>query len=320
MLSPVPYYGSKARVASDIVDSFPAHSRYVEPFAGSLSILLAKAPSRHEVVNDLDGDLMTFWRVLRDRPEDLARACRLTPHSRAERVLARERPPELDDLERARRVWSALAQGRHGTLRNTGWRHDLVNAAHTVPRRLASYVARMERTSERLRSVTLECRPALEVVTTYGRDPDTLLYVDPPYLGSTRTPNYAAEMSGRADHRELAEALGQCRASVIVSGYDSPLYAELFGAWFRRELDASTTQGLGPQRRVEILWSNREFRHDGASDSGSGDETPTCGQCGRIIAPRRTGRPPTWCSAACRTAAWRERRTGTALVPTPPDG
>jgi DNA adenine methylase len=90
----------------------PSHTRYVEPFAGSLAVLLAKPPSRHEVVSDIDGDLMVFWKVLRDTPEQLARACMLTPHSRAERKLALERPADLPELEMARRVWSALSQGR----------------------------------------------------------------------------------------------------------------------------------------------------------------------------------------------------------------
>lgn len=305
VLSPIPFYGSKARLALAIVDAFPAHTRYVEPFAGSLSVLLAKAPLRREIVNDLDGDLVTFWRVLRDRPEDLARVCRLTPHSRAERALALDRDA-VDELERARRVWSALAQGRHGTLRNTGWRHDLDAQAYPMPRRMASYVARMESAAERLRGVTLECRPALEIITAYGSDRETLLYADPPYLGSTRTTNYGTEMAGADDHRELSQALAECRATVVVSGYASPLYEELFGRWFRRDLPASTTQGVGPEARVEVLWSNREFRHAEGRHGASCDET--CPRCGKVLPRRATGRPARWCSAACRTGAWREKR------------
>ena len=80
--SPVPYFGSKQRIAHWITSLLPDHDHYVEPFAGSLSVLLAKAPSRRETVNDLDAELMTFWRVLRDQPAELLRACMLTPHSR----------------------------------------------------------------------------------------------------------------------------------------------------------------------------------------------------------------------------------------------
>ena len=101
------YYGGKTRLAAKIVELLPAHEHYVEPFAGGLSVLLAKRPSRMETVNDLDGLLMAFWRVLRDKPEQLARVCALTPHSRAEHAAARAAVGDevLDDLELARIVW-----------------------------------------------------------------------------------------------------------------------------------------------------------------------------------------------------------------------
>src|SRR5690606_3844003 len=81
---PFSYYGGKTTLAPQIADLLPEHDHYVEPFAGSLAVLLAKDVSRCETVNDLDGDLMTFWRVLRDSPEQFERACAMTPHSRAE--------------------------------------------------------------------------------------------------------------------------------------------------------------------------------------------------------------------------------------------
>lgn len=81
---PIGYFGSKVKVAPRIVDLLPPHRGYVEPYAGSPSVLLAKMPAPFEVVNDIDQDLVTFWRVLRDQPEDLTRVCSLTPHSRVE--------------------------------------------------------------------------------------------------------------------------------------------------------------------------------------------------------------------------------------------
>jgi DNA adenine methylase len=117
------YFGGKTHLARRIAAVLPRHEHYVEPFAGSLAILLAKAPSRLETISDLDGDLMTFWRVLRERPAELERVCALTPHSRAEHQAAFDLPDDLDDLERARRVWVQLTQGRMGVrTRRTGWR------------------------------------------------------------------------------------------------------------------------------------------------------------------------------------------------------
>lgn len=122
MKPPFTYFGGKTRIAGQIAALLPAHEHYVEPFAGSLAVLLAKPPSMMETVSDLDGDLMNFWRVLRDRPHDLERACALTPHSRAEHQGSYE--PAADDLERARRIWIRLTQGRSGQHHlRTGWRY-----------------------------------------------------------------------------------------------------------------------------------------------------------------------------------------------------
>jgi DNA adenine methylase len=114
MKPPFTYFGGKTAIAERIVSLLPPHEHYVEPFAGSLAVLLAKPPSAMETVNDLNCDLMIFWRVLRDQLADLERVCALTPHSRAERNAAYESAP--DDLERARRVWVTLTQGRGGHL------------------------------------------------------------------------------------------------------------------------------------------------------------------------------------------------------------
>src|SRR5258707_1347980 len=120
---PFTYFGGKLSIAERIMALLPPHGHYVEPFAGSLAVLLAKPLSPMETVNDLDGDLMGFWRVLRDRPADLERVCALTPHSRAEQAASYDRE-DCDDLERARRVWVRLTQGRGGHLwRGTGWRY-----------------------------------------------------------------------------------------------------------------------------------------------------------------------------------------------------
>ncbi|MDG9701709.1 DNA adenine methylase [Streptomyces sp. DH37] len=260
MKSPVPYFGSKQRIAPWIVSLLPAHEHYVEPYAGSLSVLLAKRPSRMETVNDLDGDLMTFWRVLRDRPADLIRVCALTPHSRAEQAAAYE--PTTDELETARRVWCRLAQGRAGTLRNTGWRHYIAPAGSStsMPGYMDGYVDRMAAAAERLHAVSLESLPALTLIGKYGGCPEVLLYVDPPYLGSTRPhSNYRVEMKGEAEHRELADALADCRAAVVLSGYDSPLYAELYAGWRRYEQQTMTGNAQTAKGRTEVLWSNREL-------------------------------------------------------------
>jgi DNA adenine methylase len=253
---PFAYYGGKTTLAPQIADLLPAHEHYVEPFAGSLAVLLAKKPSRAETVNDLDGDLVTFWRVLRDQPEALERACALTPHSRDEF----ERSADLgasDDLERARRVWVRLTQSRSLSMKPSGWKFVKDSTARMPQTKfLASFSARLGPAAERLRGVSLESRDALDVIRDYGSESTACLYVDPPYLGSTRASNYRVEMTADDAHVALADALNECKASVVLSGYDAPLYADLFDGWHRLDLRGATTLS-GDNNRVEVLWSNR---------------------------------------------------------------
>jgi DNA adenine methylase len=260
---PFAYFGGKTTLAPRIAALLPPHEHYVEPFCGGMSVLLAKRPSTMETVNDLDGRLMTFWRVLRDRPADLMRACALTPHSRAEfqHCLLVDDDP-VDELEVARRVWVRLSQGRGGTQRRTGWRNYVVPRGSSIgmPGYLEAYIDRMAAVTARLAHVSLECRPALELIEQFGAvAAGVVMYIDPPYLGSARSGrNYLVEMSSAEEHAELAGALNAARATVILSGYDSPLYDALYSGWHRTTYtattngDASGTRGI----RTEVLWSN----------------------------------------------------------------
>ena len=259
---PFPYFGGKQALAEQIAALMPPHEHYVEPYAGSLSVLLAKRPSKMETVNDLDGDLMTFWRVLRDREADLMRVCALTPHSRAEYLDARDSEPVADELETARRVWVMLTQGRGGATRNrqSGWRYyiDPTTSATNFPGYLDGYRGRMPPAAHRLLGFTLESMPALDLIAKYGACPEVLLYVDPPYLGSCRTGNrYQHEMRTDAEHCELAAALCGAAAAVVLSGYPSDLYdRELYAGWDRVTIAAMTGNSV-EKARTEVLWSNR---------------------------------------------------------------
>ncbi|MDQ2628399.1 MAG: DNA adenine methylase [Actinomycetota bacterium] len=272
------YYGGKTRLADRIVALLPAHDHYVEPFAGSLAVLLAKRPSRIETVNDRDQLLMAFWQVLRDKPTELARACALTPHSRAEYRDAQAVTDiglidELDEVEKARLVWLQIAQGRTGTLRKTGWRYyiDPAGTTSSMPTYLDAYVDRMAAAAERLHRVSLECRPGIEVVQAYGAFTNTCLYVDPPYLGSTRLGrNYRTEMTDRGEHVELLDALLDARASVVLSGYANDLYDTALAHWDRIEISTATGQGGTHQLRTEVIWSNRPISQPGLFDINEG--------------------------------------------------
>lgn len=146
-------------------------------------------------------------------------------------------------------------------MRRTGWRHYTATSGSSIgmPGYLEAYRDRLLPAAARLAAVSLECLPALTVIGKYGAARDVLLYVDPPYLGSTRgdaNSRYGVEMRTEAEHRELAAALVDCRAMVVLSGYASPLYDELYAGWHRYERATLTTNGRGDKSRTEVLWSN----------------------------------------------------------------
>lgn len=260
-LPPFPYYGSKQTLGPHIASLLPAHQHYVEPYGGSLAVLLAKQPSPQETVNDLSKELVTFWRVLRTRPADLARVCVLTPHSRSEHDAAFTPAQDGDELEIARRTWIRLTQGRSNALYcRTGWRYQIAQNGISLPDYLDAYRARLLPAAERLAGVSLECLPALDLIARYGKDPTVALYVDPPYVpGSRNSSHYLHEMKTDDEHRELAAALNATAAAVILSGYPSPLYRELYDGWHMQEIRTVNTQAGVGSARTEVLWSNRPF-------------------------------------------------------------
>lgn len=269
----MPYFGGKQSTAPAIVELLPPHGHYVEPYAGSLAVLLAKPPSAHETVNDLDRELVTFWRTLRDQPDKLARACALTPHARVELAEADVTATGNSDLEVARRVFVRLTQGRAAQMTAAGWRHYVhpAGSSASMPRYLAGYVGRMAAVAQRLQGVSLECMPALDIVAKYGDSAEVLLYVDPPYLGVTRTSGgYRHDMKTAAEHRALAEALHEARASVVISGYASDLYdRDLYSDWSRYEIVTGTGQGNTWRQCVEVLWANRPLGQQPALFEGA---------------------------------------------------
>ena len=259
---PFAYYGGKTTLGPKIAALLPKHDHYVEPFAGSLAVLLAKEPATWETVNDLDDLLVNFWRVLRERPAELAHVAMLTPHSRTEYAASCEDIAQVDDdLERARLVWVRITQGRQNTTRPgtaSRWRYgQSASKRHSWPSYLSAYAARMSEVAARLKNVSIENRDAVDLIEEYGRHEDNCLYVDPPYVAASRVSlaQYRLEAADDDFHARLAAALNDCKASVVLSGYDSTSYGDLYHGWYRVEMKAPPS--LGASERTEVLWSNR---------------------------------------------------------------
>jgi DNA adenine methylase len=268
MRSPIPYYGGKTKLAHRIVAMMPAHETYIEPFFGSGAVFFAKAPARHEIINDLDGAVVNFFAVLRDNIDELERRCALTPHARDEWEAASE--PTTDPVEQARRFWCRVNQSFNKINGpNTGW-SVTTSRTQAIPGSIATRLGRFRAAAERLMTVTIENRDAVDIIEALAKE-DAVVYVDPPYLGitrrqgrGTRPSDYNLDMPAEADHRRLAAALHETPASVILSGYHSPLYDELYGDWPHYDHQTTASSGSARQKsrtpRTETLWMNRPPR------------------------------------------------------------
>lgn len=257
------YHGAKFRLAPWIMQFFPEHQTYVEPFGGAAGVLLQKPRSYAEIYNDLDGAIVNFFRVLRN-PETRARLIeqiRLTPYARAEFEQAWE--DAADDVERARRVAirAQMGFGSAGATKGvTGFRIDTKRAYGTAQHLWGTYPDAVAATGLRFESVLIENREATEVMLQHD-GPATLHFVDPPYLHSTRVMQangkgyYRHEMTD-ADHQALLQALLELEGMVVLSGYDSEIYRDMLDGWERFETKSRISAGRGTALRNEIVWIN----------------------------------------------------------------
>ncbi len=277
MKPPFPYYGAKARLAPWILSLLPPHRAYVETHAGSAAVLFSRRPAPVEIINDLDGNVITFFKALRDQPERLARLLQLTPYARAEYAAADLQNPDLDDLERARRFFVRATQGFNaaGTGRWAGWSPGtraggVPTDAHTT----AAIVDHLHTFASRFRRVIIEQRDAVDLIEAHD-EPDVCFFVDPPYLASTRRgldrsrpKDYAEDTSGVDEHRHLAKALHAATGAVVLCGYPSPLYDELYGDWWQVQqivsCPSSNRRGTAGTVAQEVIWSNRPLNDEPA--------------------------------------------------------
>lgn len=257
------YHGGKWRLAPWIIQHLPPHRVYVEPFGGAAGVLLQKERAYAEVYNDLDSDIVNLFRVLRD-PECSARLIdlvKLTPYARDEFDDAYESHP--DPVERARRtiVRASMGFGSAGaTMGTTGFRIDTRRRYGTAQQLWAEYPATLGPVIQRLTGVMIENRPALEVIRQHDA-PDTLFFVDPPYLHETRYAGarcgryYAHEMTDQ-DHHDLLDEICRVQGMVVISGYPSALYESALSGWAVTTTTARISAGRGAGIRTECLWIN----------------------------------------------------------------
>jgi DNA adenine methylase len=265
----VRYHGGKWKLAPRILPHFPAHRVYVEPYGGGGSVLLRKDRSYAEVYNDLDGEIVNLFRVVRDRGLELVAALELTPFSRVEFLDAYD--PAGEAVEQARRTLARSHMGFGSAAASgakTGFRANSNRSGTTPARDWRNFPDCIPDVIDRLRGVVIESKDALDLMPQHD-GPNTLFYCDPPYVHETRhagnpycKKGYRHEMSDD-QHRGFAAAVHQLEGMVIVSGYACPLYdQELFPDWDRIEIPAHAD---GARDRIEVLWVNEAAAGSGQS-------------------------------------------------------
>lgn len=245
------YPGAKWRLADWIINQMPDHKVYLEPFFGSGAVFFNKPPVGIETINDIDGRVVNLFRVIRDKPGELAMLVEFTPWARDEYV---DSYNETDsDLENARkflvRCWQAFAT-RTGY--KTGWRHSAQGQCPNMPEQWVNLPERILAVADRLKHVQIENADAVELIKKHN-DKNVLIYADPPYTLDTRDKGIYAFDMDTSQHEILLEALLNHKGYVILSGYDNPLYKTKLKGWRTVRHNALAERG---QIKEEVLWLN----------------------------------------------------------------
>lgn len=269
------WYGGKYVHLEWLLPLLPQVKHYCEPFGGSAAVLLNREPSPVETYNDIDGEVVNFFRMLREQKEQLLEAIGLTPFSREElRIAVSNNGGKISDVERARRFYVRARQVRTGLAQTASegrWAHCKLTSRAGMAGAVSRWLGSVEGLSEiaqRLLRVQIENATAIEVITRYD-SPDTLFYCDPPYVHESRadTKAYAFEMSND-EHCQLANILHTVQGKVALSGYRCELMDDLYHDWeyiespTKKAHSTNTRPNNSKQERTEVLWINYPLAGD----------------------------------------------------------
>jgi DNA adenine methylase len=264
------WYGGKFSHLNWLLPLLPSCQHFCEPFGGSAAVLLNRDLSPVETYNDIDGDLVTFFRVLRDKPDELIEKLAVTPFSREEfrRAYEMRGRTDIPDVERARLFFIRAEQVRIGLAQTSTagrWAWCKLTSRRGMSGAVSRWLNRIDAlwaVSERLRRVQIENRDAIEVILQYD-SPETLFYLDPPYPHESRgdVHAYAYEMTER-NHERLAEVLHSIQGKAAISGYRSPLTERLYGGWTRIDAPQAIIHSV-KKPRIESVWINYDITEIG---------------------------------------------------------
>ncbi|MBI5563876.1 MAG: DNA adenine methylase [Chloroflexi bacterium] len=263
--SPIKWAGGKSRLRQSIIDLLPPHTCYVEVFGGAAWVLFGKPLSDVEILNDIDQELITFFRVVKYQPEEFVQSFDLELVSRAEfKRLATLNPLELNDLQRAHRFYYLIMAGWGGELNYPRFQTSITDGGHgnRLIGALETLRQRIEPIHKRLSTVIIENLDWRNCIDKYDRD-NTVMYLDPPYPGNGV--NYFHNMRDWDEHHALADRLKQAKCRWMVSSYDTPEVHELFADYLITRVESASgmkTRKDSKERVVnrEVLITNYEPR------------------------------------------------------------
>lgn len=254
--SPIRWVGGKSRFRKHIIPLIPEHTCYVEPFAGGAWVLFGKSPSQVEVLNDIDQELINFFRVLKQKPEELIASFEWELVSRAEFTrLANSDPTTLQDVERAHRFYYLIMAGWGGELDYPRFQTSISDGGHgnRLIGALKHLRQRLEPVYHRLRTVIIENLSWEDCLDRYDA-PRTVMYIDPPYPQNGC--NYKHNMQDWEDHRHLANRLAQAKCKWILSSYDIPEMHTLYDGY--NIISVQTISGMRQKKNGSERVVNRE--------------------------------------------------------------
>jgi DNA adenine methylase len=264
--APIAWYGGKSLLARWIIEHFPQHRVYVEPFGGMANVLLKKARSEVEIFNDHDRRVTNRFRVIRHRESlaELKRLAELTPYSREEFSRLCEQPEPQEPIKRAYWFFVRCRQARGGIGMSAITANAWATSTRTrrgMPEPISKYLSAidgLDKVADRFRQVVIEWQQAIDTIKKYD-DTDTLFYCDPPYPAETRSggkaDTYAIEMT-TADHERLLTTLRACKGRIVLSGYPSALYDQVLKGWRRIERPMHVQFSNSGANRTEVFWLN----------------------------------------------------------------
>ena len=262
-----PYYGGKYSCLKDLLPIINAapHTTFVESYGGSGAIILNKTPSDVEVYNDLNSDVVNFFRVLREEGDELIRLLHLTPYSREEFTNCCD-IPEGTNLHKAWTFFVRARQVSRGLVTSASpgrWAYTVKDSRREmslVISRWLSSIEGLENINNRLRTIQIENLDGKDVIQRYDRE-STLHYVDPPYPMEVRTGGKAYKHEYKEqDHAQLLDCLKQVKGKVILSSYANKLYDETLNGWVRKEFKVKQSANANFYSKdklcQEVIWSN----------------------------------------------------------------